>query len=167
MSTPTDPQPDPDESQPDPGPQPDVDPDGHTWLPQEYCVAEGMWAPPDPQHIDSAWPAWRLPEWFAGRTGMVQIPGRPGYPGLYQYVWDGWLPWQSRTDTIDPLVQWPDAVRATAGDMQAELWPPAPVEGPPAADAELVPLVALSDAGDADVPPLDPEDDNTAPSERN
>ncbi|GAA2112441.1 hypothetical protein GCM10009759_55160 [Kitasatospora saccharophila] len=138
MSTPT---------EPDPGPGPETTPDGHTWLDQEYCADQRMWAPPTPQDMPPEWPAWRLPDWYAGRTGMVQIPGQPGQPGVYQYVWGGWLPWQSLADRFDHAGQWPDAVQSTVGAMQAELWPPTAAAGD-------VPLIALSAPDDLAAPPL-------------
>lgn len=136
---------------------PETADDGHTWLSQEYAQASGMWGPPDPQAIAPEYPAWRLPDWYAGRTGLVQVPGQPGQPGVYQYVWSGWLPWQAMTDRFIPAEQWPDAEQLTVGDMQAELWPPEPEPAP-----EPLPLLAEPEptvAEATDAPPLtDPTD---------
>jgi hypothetical protein len=149
---------------PEPEYLPETAPDGHTWLSQETCEGLQMWAPPDPQQIPEEWPAWRLPAWFAGRTGLVQVPGQPGQPGVYQYVWSGWLPWQSFTDRIAPEFEWPDAELGTVAEMQADVWP-APPETP---DAEPVaePETPGDDESGTDAPPLtDPIPGPSADSE--
>jgi hypothetical protein len=134
----------------DPAPEPT--PDGHTWLPQAYCQAQQMWGPPDPAEISPEWPAWQLPAWYAGQTGMVQIAGQAGQPGVYQYVWDRWLPWQSLTDRIDPATEWPDAARATAADMHAALFP-APDPSPAVAELPALPAAESAESETPAAPP--------------
>ncbi|MGW1174553.1 hypothetical protein ACWD4P_12635 [Kitasatospora sp. NPDC002543] len=143
MSTPTDPgTTDPgtggNPTDPTPtGPIAEPTPDGQTWYPRELVEKQGWWHPADPAHMDPTWPAWRLPAWYAGRTGALAIPGPPGLPGTSQFVWGGWLPWQTGADRYNAADEWPAAVRLTIRDMQADLGllqpNPAPVEPPPAA----------------------------------
>lgn len=130
--TPTDPTPT--------GPVAEPTPDGQTWYPRELVEAQGWWHPADPAHMDPTWPAWKLPAWYAGKTGALGVPGPPGLPGTSQYVWSGWLPWQAGSERYDAAKEWPAAVRLTIHDMQADLGllqpapAPAPAEEPTAQD---------------------------------
>jgi hypothetical protein len=144
MSTPTDPTP----------PAPETAPDGHTWLAQAYCEQEGIWGPPDPMAMPPEWPSWQLDPWYAGRTGMVQIPGPPGLPGSYQVVFGGWLPWQSRADSYDQAAEFPTAVRSTVGAMQAALAPPPAPETAPTPNATAPTTTDQPSADPAPAPPL-------------
>ncbi len=131
---------------PTPAPlEPETADGGHTWYSSELCQRDGWWSPPDPADIPPEWPAWRLPTWYAGRTGSVRIPGPAGTPGTAQWVFGGWLPWQSGADRYDAATEWPTAERLTVADMQAELFPPTsqpedqPLPAPPAEPEPDVP----------------------------
>jgi hypothetical protein len=134
----------------DPPPlEPEDAPGGCTWYPAELCQRDGWWTPPTLADIPPEWPAWRMPTWYADRTGSVRVPGPPGLPGTQQYLFGGWLPWQSGADRYDAAAQWPDAERLTVADMLADLYPPAPApEEPPA------PAAAEEAPAELDVPPL-------------